>query len=54
MFCFDKCLFPSFEVRRRGQAVVCRPCITFLGLGELVLEFQVEFIEVNNIFMSAS
>ena len=52
VFCFNKCLFSNFEVRRWRPAVVCRPLITFLGLGELMLEFQMEFIKVNHIFMS--
>ena len=52
MFSFDKCLFPNFEVRGQRPAAVHRPLITFLGLRELMSEFQVEFIEVNHIFMS--
>lgn len=54
MFGFDKCLFPNFELRRRRLVAVRRPLIMFLGLGELVSEFRVEFIEVNHIFMSTS
>ena len=54
VFCFNKCLFLNFEVRRWRPAAVCRPLITFLGLGELMSEFRVEFIKVNNISMSVS
>ena len=52
MFCFNKCLFPNFEVRGQRPAAVRRPLVTFLGLGELMSEFQVEFVEVNHTFMS--
>ena len=54
MFGFDKCLFPNFEVRRQRLVAVRRPLIMFLGLEESMLEFQVEFVEVNNIFVSVS
>ena len=54
MFCFNKCLFPNFEVRGWRLAVVRRPLVMFLGLGELMSEFRVEFVKVNHKFMSAS
>ena len=54
MFCFNKCLFPNFEVRGWRPAAVHRPLVMFLGLRELMSEFQVEFVKVNHIFMSAS
>ena len=52
VFCFNKSLFSDFEVRRGRSAVVHGPLIACFGLGELVSEFRVKFIQVNHIFVS--
>jgi hypothetical protein len=51
---FNKCFVSNFEVRRRRLAVIRGPLITFLGLGKLMSEFHVKFVEVNHISMSMS
>ena len=53
MFCFNKCLFSNFEVREQRPAAICWPLIPFLGLGKLMSEFHMEFVQVNHILMSA-